>query len=319
MKRKFSSHSEVAHVWAQQSQSMGDASRMYFRDSTIYSYGSHFPAGIFITPDIVAINSDHYSISTTKHMGYVRDAVSHKQCLYLPTRIMKEIRPLNDMSGAGSKYRRKSLLEECIKHVQSEIVKAGEIASNTRRKPATRADAINSAIYEYDQVAQVLALYKMRLPVAVTRMLETLKTDASAIAAANKKALAAEAAKRAKAQRIEQARREAKAKEALPAWLAGNDDYEHRNALFSSKETYLRVKGENVETSRGATFPLAHGLRALPLIRAIVASGEVWQRNGKTIHLGHYQIDKIEAGQIVAGCHTIPVAEVERLAASLGV
>jgi len=42
-----------------------------------------------------------------------------------------------------------------------------------------------------------------------------------------------------------------------------------------------------------------------------------WQRNGKTIHLGHYQIDKIADGQVIAGCHTIPIAEIERLAATL--
>ncbi len=99
-------------------------------------------------------------------------------------------------------------------------------------------------------------------------------------------------------------------------WLNGTITRLEQNSGF---ETLLRVRGEDIETSRGATFPLAHGLKALPYIRAIVASGEVWQRNGKTIHLGHYQIDRIEGGQIVAGCHKLPVSEVERLAASLGV
>lgn len=98
------------------------------------------------------------------------------------------------------------------------------------------------------------------------------------------------------------------------AWIAGGESRPDNSGI-----TLLRVRGDEVETSRGATFPLAHGLKALPYIRAIVASGEAWHRNGKTIHLGAYQIDSIEGGVIVAGCHELPVSEVERLAASLGV
>ena len=317
MKRKFSSHSEVCHVWAQQSQSEGEASRIFFRGRVIYSYGYHFPAGIFLNRDTVAINSDSYSVSTGKHMGYVRRAVSHKHTIYVPTVIMKVLEGFSPDDGNTS--RRKELLEVSSRYVQAAIVEAGEIASNPRRRPNTRAVAIGNAEHQYSECAEVLAIYKLKFPVAVTRMLDVLKTDAGKIAAANQKAIAADKAKRAKAQAAEQKRREAKAAEALPLWLAGQDDYEHRNALFNARVTALRItaSGDNVETSQGAVFPLAHGLKALPVIRAIVASGKPWQRNGKTIHLGHYQIDSIADGVIVAGCHTIPVTEVERLAATI--
>lgn len=37
MKKVFSTHSEVAHIWAQQNQREGEASNMFFEGDTIYS------------------------------------------------------------------------------------------------------------------------------------------------------------------------------------------------------------------------------------------------------------------------------------------
>jgi hypothetical protein len=48
--------------------------------------------------------------------------------------------------------------------------------------------------------------------------------------------------------------------------------------------------------TKGANFPITHAKRGLALVRAVVARGEGWQRNGHTFHLGHYQI---ESGGIV--------------------
>lgn len=65
-KRVFSSHSQLAHVWAQQTQPGGRASdnRMFFDGKTIFSYGRHWPIAHFITPDLVLVNSDGKSVST---------------------------------------------------------------------------------------------------------------------------------------------------------------------------------------------------------------------------------------------------------------
>ena len=53
-------------------------------------------------------------------------------------------------------------------------------------------------------------------------------------------------------------------------------------------------------------------------MRAVVARGEAFQTNGKTFHLGHYKIDRIETdGTLTAGCHVIPYSEIERIAPEL--
>lgn len=73
-----------------------------------------------------------------------------------------------------------------------------------------------------------------------------------------------------------------------------------------------------VETSRGARVPVSHALRGLRFVRAVVAKGETYQRNGHTLHLGNYAIDRIDAdGTLHAGCHHISYAEIERIAPAL--
>ena len=81
----------------------------------------------------------------------------------------------------------------------------------------------------------------------------------------------------------------------------------------------LRVVGDEIETSRGAKFPVEHAKRAYRLLAAIVTKGEGWQANGHTIPLGHFTVDRVKPdGTIIAGCHTVAWSEVEACAKVLG-
>jgi hypothetical protein len=81
----FGSHSNTAHVWAQQNEETregrsGDG-RMRFDGPTIYSYGTHFAIASFTGKqlngrDIVLFNSNSYSVSTRQHQGHTRGALS---------------------------------------------------------------------------------------------------------------------------------------------------------------------------------------------------------------------------------------------------
>lgn len=74
------SNSMVAHVWAQQRQPYGRSNNgnFYFERETLYSYGTHFPVGIFAGPGgPVFLNSDSYSISTEGHKNDAWAAVRH--------------------------------------------------------------------------------------------------------------------------------------------------------------------------------------------------------------------------------------------------
>lgn len=79
---------------------------------------------------------------------------------------------------------------------------------------------------------------------------------------------------------------------------------------------------KEVETSQGVHFPLSHAVRAIRLLRPLMefrvphtlpGDEPLFVRNGHSIRLGHYQIDRIEAdGTIHAGCHVVTRAEFER-------
>jgi hypothetical protein len=80
----------------------------------------------------------------------------------------------------------------------------------------------------------------------------------------------------------------------------------------------LRIDGDEVVTSRGARFPISHAKRALAFIRRVREFGQAYVRNGHTIHLGPYALDRIEPdGTVKAGCHVVSWKEIERIASAL--
>lgn len=74
--KRLSSHSDVAHAWAQQTYSDGSCGNMFFEGRAIYSYGYHFMMGVIFPEDKVAIlNSDSYSPTTSGHQALTRSSV----------------------------------------------------------------------------------------------------------------------------------------------------------------------------------------------------------------------------------------------------
>ena len=54
------------------------------------------------------------------------------------------------------------------------------------------------------------------------------------------------------------------------------------------------------------------------LVQAVKARGEEWVTNGKTLHLGPYKVDRIDAdGNVKAGCHYVKWEQIERIAPAL--
>jgi hypothetical protein len=100
---------------------------------------------------------------------------------------------------------------------------------------------------------------------------------------------------------------------ALERWMRGDNVY--LGYYGYGHATALRVKGDEVETSRGASFPVSHAWRGLALVRAVMARGEQWETNGHSCHLGHYRIDRITPdGTVYAGCHVVTFAAIDRIA-----
>lgn len=145
------------------------------------------------------------------------------------------------------------------------------------------------------------------------------------------RAIASEAIERAAQIRVveqaaEELNRIARAKEAFERetqrrenWLRG-DTGGYWRGTDERGGALLRVRGDNLETSQGATVPLDHAIKAFKVIKRCRDAGVSWKRNGETIRVGHFQIDTIEpTGDFTAGCHRIGWNEVERIARSLGI
>lgn len=83
---------------------------------------------------------------------------------------------------------------------------------------------------------------------------------------------------------------------------------------------YLRVHGNELQTSWGASVPLSHAIKVYRFVKLCRERGESWHRNGKTIRVGHFQVDSVAAnGDFVAGCHRFAWEEIQRAAAMAGV
>lgn len=132
--------------------------------------------------------------------------------------------------------------------------------------------------------------------------------------------------RKAEVREAEERRREFEEREAFlaekrAAWLAGENVTLPRGQWSRDDGTpHLRVFGDELQTSWGAAVPLAHAVKAFRFVKLCRERGEGWNRNGRTIRVGHFQIDRVDPdGGFVAGCHTFAWPEVERVARAAGV
>lgn len=102
-------------------------------------------------------------------------------------------------------------------------------------------------------------------------------------------------------------------------WLAGGRPAGYVRLSDDRGGALLRVNGSDLETSHGARVPLDHAIRAFRFVKLCRESGKGWNRNGRTLRVGHYTVDRIEpSGDFVAGCHRIHWQECERIARAIG-
>jgi hypothetical protein len=113
--------------------------------------------------------------------------------------------------------------------------------------------------------------------------------------------------------------------EQLAAWRAGAN-IPYFSYVLEDDSACFRIKGDNVETSRGATVPVADVRRVMCLYQMVVKANALpWERGDYARHdeesrLGHFRLDSIDAsGNARAGCHYFNAAEVAHLATLLGV
>lgn len=293
MKTVFTNN-ERPHVWYYGPQQHGRnaGQTFFFNYGVIYSYGDHFPIARKVNSrDCVLITTDTYSNTTAQHVALVCRAIPNTRTLFAVKNVL-----------ADSKSEHVENLAHYRERIAEVLIKAA--------RARTQYD-------EYVAIAQKLTdegnAYSKSFKLG--RKLPALPVDKDAVKSAVKKQ--DEKLKKEKA-RAEKKRRNENV-DKIAAWLAGESD-----SLPRLDTVYMRVNGDNIQTSQGVTFPVSDARKAFNIILRVKSNGKSVTTNpekadGYTVKLGGYAIDIIHCnGDVTAGCHFVKFEQIEFCAKQLG-
>lgn len=282
MKTVFN-NSQLCHVWSEQKQPHGKGSNLFFEGDSIYSYGRHYLAAKIYTnkkgKKLVLVNGDGYSISTAKHLSYIRSALSGK------LDFLEVANPGNftgKLDGLNKKYL--SALE------------------NAEKKRSVKSDyhldcILNSIEYSLKNINLYRSFLGLKPVKGDSRRLsdikKSLKEKLKRYTSENTpEKLAAKAVARQKKEAENQAKVIADFREGKPV-----------NVMLPFD--LLRIEKEEVVTSRGARVPLDQAKNAL---NKFLASQTI---DGESI--GNFRVDHVTQSEAVTvfkiGCHNITLEE----------
>lgn len=295
MKTVFS-NAMCAHVWAQRSQPEGRSNSMRFEGDTIYSYRTAI-AQIFAAQDIVLINANRYSVTTSgKHMPAVRNAVRRAICATVP-----KCEPVSAEDHAAN-----------VDYLVKQYVDYAARLRRMRDDPATWNYAtLETLANDARRYARAFNLPR----VDINDGNEAILIRAFRVERATRLDTPANRAKRERAELKRAEKANADAAEAIAKFRSGESH--GIRGLFHALLRYNSSNG-TVETSQGATVPAVDAMRACRFVGRVVASGKPWRANGDRVHVGMFEINSVsEKGDIVAGCHRIKWGEIELLTHTL--
>lgn len=285
----------VAHVWAQQNGKDARGSNFYSVGASIYSYGAHFEIARFVERNgarAVLFTLRGYSNSTSRHISYARGALHGLDVPVFRVAHLDAARVADNFAAYRTRVR--------------------DGAESAARARGTAVWKMERAQGIADEANAFAKFFGLRQRIKRPELTDDLRAK---VAEHKAKEKAANAEREFKAWARECANA-IKTGQLAAAWRKGAPG----SLRGRYTQTMLRVRGDVIETSRGAEFPAEHGVKAFPIIAAMRQRGRTWERNGHSIHLGHFAIDSIDAqGNVRAGCHSVEWAEIENCARILGV
>lgn len=279
---------EVFHAWAHQTQESGKSGNVRFDGPTLFSYAE--PIGHLLPGGRVLLSSKNFSTTTSKHQRKAALATWHMVSMAAPV--------LPGKYGQG--------LEECHRDnksewIRSQVQKFAELSAHPRRKKSLTLEILR-VIHHQNAYRDFFGL---DWPDASFSSSEEECKEAAAIAAEQ---LKKDDERRAEQQRV----RELAEAEALAEWRVGGAAGRWFQVMA------LRLKGDIIETSQGASIPAEHARKVWPLLKRFKDLGTTYERNGHTIYLGQFPLDSFDGAELKVGCHTIPWAEIEAMSQALG-
>lgn len=297
----MTNHSQVAHVWAAQSGRDAKGYGMFTDGRAVYSWGRHFVIAQFVDtpegPPVVLFNANGYSSSTAKHKCHVRRAIPSRYRVFT----VPDAKPEHESN--------------LLWYVEQAAERMAKAAKARTRGPYLIEEA-GTLIAEAIRYAGSFGIDWT--PPAM----DSIVTEATARREAQQAAYRAEREAREEQERQRQAAlREEQAPRFL-AWVDGEPGSRVPSmfTVDSNGCAYVRRNGDNLETSQGAAVPWEHAVKAFRFIKLCRETGREFHRNGRTVRVGHFQVDSIDSeGNMRAGCHSFAWREIERLAIREGV
>jgi cell fate (sporulation/competence/biofilm development) regulator YlbF (YheA/YmcA/DUF963 family) len=105
--KTYKNISDCIHSFAQQDQTSGKSSNVFFEYKKLYSYGYHFTLAEFLTENIILLDDTQYSSTTRKHQNITRYATKQYIQLYTSTyHIQNCIRDLKELQNKLAKAKK---------------------------------------------------------------------------------------------------------------------------------------------------------------------------------------------------------------------
>lgn len=301
MKTVFSNSDGVLHSFAQKSQANGKSSSIYFETSynwgrdygdKIYSYGRHYLLGQFVEhggTEFLFINDSGYGNTTAKHISCLNYATrQHAQILKTRFDVMCLVVSIESNFQSLKSARKKELYT-------GEILRAGSLLKIPASIPC------GDYIYQPNNGAEVIIGRKnifKQYPEVQERVKKALRLFAKIEQGG------VDFAAIAKAEKEKKAKAAAAAQKHLTAMLKKWEKGEIDNFSNKTEEDYLRLSGENVETTQGVKIPVTE---AAKLYRAILAGQDV-----KGFEVGRYRVTSLN-GVLTVGCHRINTGSMHKV------
>lgn len=281
----------LAHEWAHQVRPRGRASALSYEGPAILSYSTVI--GRILAPGVYLVNTANFSVTTTgKHQNPMRQAIPADATVFH----YDDGNRGTDLNPSGT---------QVVEYNAAQAERHLETAARARKA------SVKALYYEWAHDAAFRAnaaalFYKAALPVGF----DELRARVAALSAAS-------AEERKEMEKKENAKREAAAAEKLAQWLNGEPvSVPHlTHARFRPWKNSDGMPTHVVESSMGALVPLEDFTRALRF--ALARRGKEWRANGETCPVGNYSLSSITPEGVVAGCHRVTWAEIDRLAAIL--
>lgn len=284
MKTVYSSNSELTHVWANNPDPAVSkrAGSMSCQFDKLYSYNTCIAE---IVGNTVVFNTYSYSNSTCKHQGFAQHATHGK------TKIFLEIPSYNLRSLVFTQNDFNELVVKTNQHWIARLLVKAETARLKRDIYLAEAYSVEQNLKQYAELVQL----------DYTPLdLDQFKNEAIALDKVRKVQEKTRKAEKV----IEQA-------EDLIRWKNGEDVRSHFEI------TALRIKDDEIQTSRGAKIPLDHAVRAFPLLKRLHEKDASIDLSSHSIKLGYYTVNRVEKDNLIVGCHTVPFSEIYAIAKQL--